>query len=896
MLKKYKSRVVAYGAGILFFTAIYVMNSNIVVGAATFLNPDTSTWFAWSQPDEVIAKGTALDVSYLLDAPAGKHGYIRATGENLAFDDSTPVRFWGANISGSPNFLSHTDTDNLVARMARSGLNIARLISMDGDFAQPNIFGNSTTSTRVLNADSMDKFSYLWAKLKEKGIYLFVELKVNRQIKSGDGATYSYMGANVTYTGGMDLVGQFDPYLIELQKEYAKQLLTYVNPYTGTTLANDPAVVMVAMDNENSLTEYGTETFSSDISFAYYKDLLKDKFNQWLRAKYGTRDALVSAWASAGYTGLESQESQFELDGVGEAGTVEIPIDYLSTTKNYSAKRKEDTLHFLSDTERDFRNNIYANLRSPEVGVRALITGGGFGTWRDVAQLRVAAETTDFISKHGYWGHPLSAPFTYTTGTTPRQSGSQLSDSSIGGRLADFAKRRVYGKPFVIGEYQIPESNQYLSEASLLMAAYANLQNWHPIMYNFHDGTNSIGNKLVSVFTINNHPIRLNMLPASALIFHRKDVNEASNVYFSQISTADMYNPSKQNILPSGWTPGVGLIGKTGVSFQDLNFGSYTNDPSIPTKAASNPRISDNNDLTWNQATGVFTLNTNKSQAVSGKINGSTVDLSDMNCTISNEVASVVLNSLTDQPISTSTRMLLTTASRARNTNTTLSETDSSITNGGTSPIIVEPILGNVVIKSTTNYIVYKLTSSGLRNGIVSSTKTPEGYTNIPLTAANKTLNYEIVPVKYEGENLTIAGSSGETIINTDDPASSNGKVSVIYANAVNDYVKYAVPSVVVPNPGQPYRVYVGTKKGYMRGKFRLYASQAGSDTGSYVGDEQDLYSATSSYPIDYPELDLGTWTPTVSGDQWFKFMVTGKNADSSSYSLAIDYIRLELQ
>ena len=360
MKKKIKSSVVMA----LIVLVIYIANLVIYPGSAicavyTFFNPDTTNWFTWSIPDANQVAGTALDVSGLLDAPAGKHGYIRTNGENFEFFNGTvskSVRFWGANISGSGLFMENAQADILANKMAMSGMNIARLISLDGDFAYPNIFGNDPNRTTVLNAASLNKFHYLWSKLKEKGIYLYVELLDYRKIKSGDGATYTYSkhGANVTnfFTGSMDLVNQYDPYLIDLQKQYAQQLLTSVNPYTGTTIANDPAVVMIAIDNEMSLSEYGTETFNADISFEYYRELLKDKFNAWLRAKYGNLKAtLQAAWDQTGYVGVGANEGQNWDDAIMGLGMVEIPIDYLSAARNYSPKRKADTLEFLSTTE-----------------------------------------------------------------------------------------------------------------------------------------------------------------------------------------------------------------------------------------------------------------------------------------------------------------------------------------------------------------------------------------------------------------------------------------------------------------------------------------------------------------------------------------------------------------
>ncbi len=136
----------------------------------------------------------------------------------------------------------------------------------------------------------------------------------------------------------------------------------------------------------------------------------------------------------------------------------------------------------------------------------------------------------------------------------------------------------------------------------------------------------------------------------------------------------------------------------------------------------------------------------------------------------------------------------------------------------------------------------------------------------------------------YEAENLTVSGSSGDTVRNFADPNMSNATGSIIDANAVGDYMTYTIPSVAAGT----YHVLVGVKKYNTRGIFQLSVSGVGTGS-SNVGTQQDLYSAAE----DYPELDLGTWSPGSTSDKFFKFSVTGKNASSSSYGIAIDYIKL---
>src|ERR1700722_4552123 len=40
-----------------------------------------------------------VDVSFLLDAPAGKHGFVRAQGGHLVTGDGARIRFWGVNVT-----------------------------------------------------------------------------------------------------------------------------------------------------------------------------------------------------------------------------------------------------------------------------------------------------------------------------------------------------------------------------------------------------------------------------------------------------------------------------------------------------------------------------------------------------------------------------------------------------------------------------------------------------------------------------------------------------------------------------------------------------------------------------------------------------------------------------
>jgi len=137
----------------------------------------------------------------------------------------------------------------------------------------------------------------------------------------------------------------------------------------------------------------------------------------------------------------------------------------------------------------------------------------------------------------------------------------------------------------------------------------------------------------------------------------------------------------------------------------------------------------------------------------------------------------------------------------------------------------------------------------------------------------------------FEAENLAISDSSGDSSsVNTD--GGSNGAYVQYFSNAVGDYVQFTVPNIA---PGT-YTLSVGVKKNTNRGIMQTQVNKAGS-TPSNLGSPIDLYGSSQ-----FTEVAVGTWTIGSTSDKWVKFLVTGKNSASSSYNLAIDYIKLTPQ
>ncbi len=237
-------------------------------------------------------------------------GHFQAGGER--------IRFWGVNMSQGACFPKKTKAPWIAARLRKMGFNLVRFTNMDYRWSDGNnsIFYENPTTTQVLNFFTLDKLHYFVYHLKQQGIYANINLNVDRVFMEGDGV----LGTDSIQDNGK-AISIFDRQLIALQKQYAQQLLTPVSLYTGLSLANDPAVAMVEITNENSLYNYWRgdrlQHFSHDPGQLMQRhcDTLDLRWNQFLLEKYGSHAALTSAWnALASTPGANQQllDSGFE--------------------------------------------------------------------------------------------------------------------------------------------------------------------------------------------------------------------------------------------------------------------------------------------------------------------------------------------------------------------------------------------------------------------------------------------------------------------------------------------------------------------------------------------------------------------------------------------------------
>lgn len=218
-----------------------VMGLALHVGAATEFAPLFPFLISYDAPTN------ASSVAHLLDAPAGKHGFVRVESGHFV-NDQGRVRLNATNLTGPANFPTHEQADQVAARLARFGINCVRLHYFDAQYGnfmigdEAGIFGNVPSLPKAFTADptvyvpfsreQVDCQDYLIAALKRHGVYVNINLHIAR------------------FPKGLSF---FEPHMIAAEKEYAKRLLTRVNLYTGLAYTDDPCVAVMEINNENAL-------------------------------------------------------------------------------------------------------------------------------------------------------------------------------------------------------------------------------------------------------------------------------------------------------------------------------------------------------------------------------------------------------------------------------------------------------------------------------------------------------------------------------------------------------------------------------------------------------------------------------------------------------------------
>lgn len=635
------------------------------------------------------AEAPEVDLSFMLQKPAGKGGFLSVRNGHLATPDGKRFRIWGINLTAGATVPTKEESPHYVQYLAQRGINCVRFHFLDLP-APRGIIDGSLQHTRNFNPETLDRFDFFVAELKKEGIYSNLNLNVGRTYRAGDGVhDWEYLG----YAKGLTY---FDERLIELQKEYARTLLTHYNPYTGSYYRFEPAVAIIEFVNENSIVESwftgrlvgenqiknpGTWT---DITQDYAEELTR-RYNLWL------------------VKNLKQEELKRLREEAGVEPGADIPRLRPEQFGEASENRFRTECSFYMELESRYFWMMKKFLQE-EIGVRSLLVGtSDHNHGRTGYPLLASTRQLDIVDGHTYWQHPAYAGDPELGKSTGFWiPNTAMVDDPFNSTVVELSRSAVAGKPYIVSEVNHPFPNRYASEGIPVLTAYGLFQDWDGIFWYTleHDLPARWENRMDGHFDLAPDPIKMSQLASGALTFLRSDIKKARKVVPRGYSRKEI----RESIRLSGqmrpyFTPGFSsaqplLYGTRIVSFEQ----SVTGYGGVQ---EGSPLISDTGELKWffsEKGEGLVTVESLKTQAIVGHMR-QPYRLSHLAVDLEIDFAAVTLASMDGKVLGQSARILLNVATSVFNSGMKWNSDRTSLKSWGEQPIRVSPISGTVIVR-----------------------------------------------------------------------------------------------------------------------------------------------------------------------------------------------------
>ncbi len=673
---------------------------------------DEGWWAFEPQTDAFVQeKGqqALLDLRSLNEVEAGISGTLRAEGDHFVLGNGKPVRFWSVNTNVPE--LGHAELDYFAARLAKVGVNLVRI--------HGGVFDREGADPMAVNMKRVDNVAYLVHALKKQGIYTLrsVFYPLWMEIKSSDGIP-GYEALTNKHPFGLLY---FDPRMQELYKSWISQELAYKSPYSGKTLAEESALGIFEIINEDSLFFW---TFKKEqVGATQWRDL-EHRYGAWLAKAYGSLDKAFAAWPTA--------TDGDDLLAEGRAGLL-IPWDLTGggIKDGDHRKRATDQACFYAQLQHDFYAGMRDYLRS--LGVKCPISASNWTT-ADNALLggleRWSYTATDVIDKHGYFGGKHEGPragYMVNPGDTYEDKSALLDPASV-----PIAYMQIHGRPQIHSELGWNKPNRFIADFSFLTSAYASLQGIDSFIL-FATGSGSWESGGAGKWTLM-MPGELGQFPAEALQFRRGDLTQGETVVRQVVSTNDLFalkgigqaegvnadfsasdaakafDPTQRNALdPLSYFVGrverviTGLPTNANAAAPAKKEAKNDEAPlAVDLKTFINRDAktiaSSTGQIHWDYGKGLATVNSPKSQGATGFLKqAGVIALADVTIASENEYGTVHVIALDDAPLATAKTILVQAFSEEKMYG--FRSSNGKIEDIGQAPITVRDIGGTVTLR-----------------------------------------------------------------------------------------------------------------------------------------------------------------------------------------------------
>lgn len=640
-------------------------------------------WFPLLADDDTFSPASVIDMSRLVPAPAGQVGFLKADGDKLRFEKaSAATKLLGVNANLEHGRYTREQLTQRAKYLRKFGVNCVR---------QHPLWDEVTTRGEIDPA-KLDAYDWWFAELKKNGIYTDWSVFYHWTIgpKSGYPLYDDLPGGELRDTYGV-IAGA--PKLWELRNQVLVELLTHKNSYTGLRYADDPALAVVEMNNEESIffwNPLGELASPTPKKWVRHAQQLREMFAAWTKARYQSDAELKNAWGQLREgDSISARElklmSPWEVDGDGIRGP------FAGQTR-----RAGDVVRFLAELQRRNFERCEAAIRG--TGFRAVtittawMAGSGAmepaNAWTDTA--------SSMIDRHDYFGGGEGGHGIAEGGVKWQ---SHLSRPGMG--IFSSNLKAVEGQPFSMTEWTQSPPNRWKHEALPIMAFWGlGLQGWDASWHFAQAGTRlGDGWPRMSAYA-SDTPHYIGQFPALAFAVHRGHITEAPVVVARRLTLDEVFSGTdplrrdfsdgKHSSSAHGTPAETFAVGRVTLSFQggkseQADLAKFWDEQNKIIRSATG-------ELVWDYGRERLLVQAAKTQAIIGKAGAEPVQLPGVTATIKTPFVSVIFTPLDDAALADSKHILVTALGQDQQTGTRYNADGTRLEATGTAPLLLEPV------------------------------------------------------------------------------------------------------------------------------------------------------------------------------------------------------------
>ena len=484
-------------------------------------------WYEMSFPWDAALPYPVNMSSRVLDAPSGKHGYVKSVKDRLEFEDGTVARFWGVVMAVSTSTGDGSlppikeDAGKIAKKIASYGFNHVRIVGFDGHAHQAL---EQWKKTGEVKSKQIDKLDYFISELRKHGVYYSFSINNSSSaLFKGEHNVLPNDGEPMPYKKYRNTRMFFDD-ATDLMVNWTRAFYSRKNPYTGLTYAQDPANIYVSAVNEDTanIVRFNKGRTLS----AQWKRRINDLFNEFLHDKYKSEKNLNTAWSTSLVPVLIIGESYKKKN-----------ID-LFTSLSYlllPRQRISDMFEFL--IERDIRYTRKIRNMLDSIGYKGLITGTN--KWYGLGSLYSNYRTGSYINGHDYFGGLENIKREKGDIASARllnkdYLGLLYADPSMALDDTRFALSRILpahltDRPYITSEWNQVIWGDYAYQGPFIISSYAALNGIDGLdvhmLYN-HPRPSYKDEYPRNALAVSSNPLLTALMPTLSLAYIRGDIHE----------------------------------------------------------------------------------------------------------------------------------------------------------------------------------------------------------------------------------------------------------------------------------------------------------------------------------------------------------------------------------